>query len=94
MSGKHVDRSTRPETPPPNPRLLGRGNSAPVPPSHAIEARRRLLAMVAEETFDVLEAALLIAAEEYPNLDTAREMRRLLQLHLDFADEVERELAS
>ena len=77
MSGKHVDRSLRPEPPPPNPRLLGRGNGAPVPPSHAIEARRRLLALVGEESFDVLEAALLIAAEEYPSLDPAREMRRV-----------------
>ncbi len=41
-------------------------------------ARRRLRELLAAgESFDIAEAALLVAAEEYPGLDTGRERNRL-----------------
>jgi len=45
---------------------------------HRFRTRRRLGTLIREsESFDVVEAALLIAADEYPDLDIARERRRL-----------------
>jgi regulator of sirC expression with transglutaminase-like and TPR domain len=40
-------------------------------------ARRRLAAILAEGPFDLIEAALCVAAEEYPDLDVDRECARV-----------------
>lgn len=45
---------------------------------HRLKTRRRLLGVLRQgESFDIVEAALLVAAEEYPDLDVVREKRRL-----------------
>jgi regulator of sirC expression with transglutaminase-like and TPR domain len=47
-------------------------------PRYALEARGRLRDQVSTgEPFDVVEAALLVAAEEYPDLDIEKQSRRL-----------------
>lgn len=76
MSGNPTDRSPRSAVGAPA-HAAGYEGGAPVPAPHALEARSRLLALVRAEPFDILEAALLVAAEEYPGLDPAREMRRV-----------------
>lgn len=45
---------------------------------HRRKVRRRLAAILRQgDSFDVVEATLLVAAEEYPDLDLVREKRRL-----------------
>ena len=59
---------------------VGRGDPSRVPrlEAHAVAARSRLMEQVARgPDMDLLEAALWIAAEEYPGLDVEREMRRV-----------------
>lgn len=54
------------------------------PREHREKARRRLAALLAHgEDFDVVEAALVVAAEEYPALDVAREMRKIESIGLE-----------
>ena len=49
-----------------------------MPLDHKQQVRRRLEAMLREQpTFDLLEAAMLIAAEEYPELDIDHELQRV-----------------
>lgn len=78
MSGNPTDRSLQPSSRRPSTRLAVRHEGAvPVPPPHALAARERLLLAVRGGAFDVLEAALLVAAEEYPGLDIAEETHRI-----------------
>lgn len=56
----------------------GEGSRVPRLEPHAVAARAKLTEQVARGTdMDLLEAALWIAAEEYPGLDVEREMRRV-----------------
>jgi len=51
---------------------------------YRFRTRRRLRELIQEnDTFDVVEAALLIAADEYPDLDIAREKRRLESVSME-----------
>ena len=48
---------------------------------HRSEARRRLAELLAaHETFDLVDAALLVALEEYPELELDRERRRIEEI--------------
>lgn len=46
-------------------------------PSHKRRSRRRLAGLLSRGRFDIIEAALLVAAEEYPALDVQQESRRV-----------------
>jgi hypothetical protein len=46
-------------------------------PNPRVEARRRFACLMAADGFDLVEAALLIAAEEYPDIDVRREASRV-----------------
>jgi regulator of sirC expression with transglutaminase-like and TPR domain len=56
--------------------------------SHRAGARRKLAGLLSAERFDVVEAALWVAAEEYPELDVQDELRRLRDLCADGARRV------
>lgn len=61
------------------------------PPQPRDSARRRLAALLARgEGFDVVEASLVVAAEEYPALDVAREMRRIESIAIEAGRRAER----
>src|SRR3990172_160997 len=44
---------------------------------HRKTTRRRLAALLQDGPLDIVQAALVVATEEYPDLDVAREKRRL-----------------
>ena len=48
-----------------------------LPLSHRVRARQRLARLLENEALDIVEAALLVAAEEYPDLDVDRELGRI-----------------
>jgi regulator of sirC expression with transglutaminase-like and TPR domain len=57
---------------------------------HRSEARRRLTELLAaHETFDLVDAALLVALEEYPELDLDRERQRVREIAVAGAARVE-----
>jgi regulator of sirC expression with transglutaminase-like and TPR domain len=57
---------------------------------HRSEARRRLTELLAaHETFDLVDAALLVALEEYPELDLERERERIREIAATGAARVE-----
>ena len=61
------------------------------PREHREKARRRLAALLAcGEAFDVVEAALVVAAEEYATLDVARERRKIESIGLEAARRADR----
>lgn len=57
---------------------------------HRSEARRRLSELLAsQEHFDLVDASLLVALEEYPELDLARERERIEEIARTAASRVE-----
>lgn len=55
---------------------------------HRKIARRRLAALLQDGPLDIVEAALVVATEEYPELDIAREKRRLESMGAEAARRV------